>query len=183
MKNVLKMNQISRLWDASCLFRQDIMEERLTCLEEKLSSIQLSLEMLPDLLSRWRHHCDRAAGDDYDGGGISGGGGYDGDTDDDEFLKDLIHILITIVIIHIHILILIIITIIILITIIIQKVSSGPTVGGGRWERRALASSSTIIIVTKIIIISTKIITITTKMVIIMGGEGSCFLKYNHYRH
>ena len=32
--------------------RQDIMEERLTCLEEKLSSIQLSLEMLPDLLTR-----------------------------------------------------------------------------------------------------------------------------------
>ena len=35
--------------------RQDIMEERLTCLEEKLSSIQLSLEMLPDLLSRYHH--------------------------------------------------------------------------------------------------------------------------------
>ena len=74
MKNVLKMNQISRLWDASCLFRQDIMEERLTCLEEKLSSIQLSLEMLPDLLSRCRSHCDRAA-DHYDGGGSGGGGG------------------------------------------------------------------------------------------------------------
>ena len=29
------------------------MEERLTCLEEKLSSIQLSLEMLPDLLTRY----------------------------------------------------------------------------------------------------------------------------------
>ena len=56
------------------------MEERLTCLEEKLSSIQLSLEMLPDLLSRCRHHCDRA-GDDYDGGG----GGYNGDADDDDF--------------------------------------------------------------------------------------------------
>ena len=55
------------------------MEERLTCLEEKLSSIQLSLEMLPDLLSRCRHHCDRA-GDDYDGGR----GGYNGDADDDD---------------------------------------------------------------------------------------------------
>lgn len=32
--------------------RQDIMEERLTCLEEKLSNIQLSLELLPDMLSR-----------------------------------------------------------------------------------------------------------------------------------
>ena len=36
--------------------RQDIMEERLTCLEEKLTSIQLSLEMLPDLLTRSHHH-------------------------------------------------------------------------------------------------------------------------------
>ena len=36
--------------------RQDIMEERLTCLEEKLTSIQLSLEMLPDLLTRCRLH-------------------------------------------------------------------------------------------------------------------------------
>ena len=63
------------------------MEERLTGLEEKLSSIQLSLEMLPDLLSRCRHHCDRAAGDDYDGGGISGGGGYNGDADDDDICK------------------------------------------------------------------------------------------------
>ena len=32
--------------------RQDIMEERLTCLEEKLSNIQLSLELLPDMLTR-----------------------------------------------------------------------------------------------------------------------------------
>ena len=74
---------ISRLWDASCIFRQDIMEERLTCLEEKLSSIQLSLEMLPDLLSRCRHHCDHA-GDDYDAGG-----GYNEDADHDDFLESL----------------------------------------------------------------------------------------------
>ena len=33
--------------------RQDIMEERLTCLEEKLSNIQLSLELLPDMLTRF----------------------------------------------------------------------------------------------------------------------------------
>ena len=56
-------------------------------------------------------------------------------------LKDLIHILITIII-PIHI----------LITIIIQKVSSGPTVGRRRWEGRALASSSTSIIVIAIVI-------------------------------
>jgi len=47
--------------------RQDIMEERLTCLEEKLSSIQLSLEMLPDLLSR----CLRDQ--QWEGGGGRGG--------------------------------------------------------------------------------------------------------------
>lgn len=33
--------------------RQDIIEERLTCLEEKLNNIQLSLELLPDMLTRW----------------------------------------------------------------------------------------------------------------------------------
>jgi len=32
--------------------RQDIIEERLTCLEEKLNNIQISLELLPDMLSR-----------------------------------------------------------------------------------------------------------------------------------
>ena len=32
--------------------RQDMIEERLTCLEEKLNNIQLSLELLPDLLTR-----------------------------------------------------------------------------------------------------------------------------------
>ena len=32
--------------------RQDIIEERLTCLEEKLNNIQLSLELLPDMLTR-----------------------------------------------------------------------------------------------------------------------------------
>ena len=46
--------------------RQDIMEERLTCLEEKLSSIQLSLEMLPDLLTRYHDHDDHGDGDDGD---------------------------------------------------------------------------------------------------------------------
>ena len=40
------------------------MEERLTCLEEKLSSIQLSLEMLPDLLTRWDGRYS------HDGGGV-----------------------------------------------------------------------------------------------------------------
>ena len=33
--------------------RQDMIEERLSCLEEKLNNIQLSLELLPDMLSRW----------------------------------------------------------------------------------------------------------------------------------
>ena len=33
--------------------RQDIIEERLTCLEEKLNNIQISLELLPDMLSRY----------------------------------------------------------------------------------------------------------------------------------
>ena len=33
--------------------RQDIIEERLTCLEEKLNNIQLSLELLPDMLTRY----------------------------------------------------------------------------------------------------------------------------------
>ena len=32
--------------------RQDMIEERLSCLEEKLNNIQLSLELLPDMLSR-----------------------------------------------------------------------------------------------------------------------------------
>ena len=32
--------------------RQDIIEERLTCLEDKLNNIQLSLELLPDMLTR-----------------------------------------------------------------------------------------------------------------------------------
>lgn len=32
--------------------RQDLIEERLSCLEEKLNNIQLSLELLPDMLSR-----------------------------------------------------------------------------------------------------------------------------------
>ena len=59
------------------------MEERLTCLEEKLSSIQLSLEMLPDLLSRCRHYCDGARGD-YDAGG-----GYNGDADHEYLFESL----------------------------------------------------------------------------------------------
>ena len=44
------------------------MEERLTCLEEKLSSIQLSLEMLPDLLTRWDDRYSHDGGDDGDDG-------------------------------------------------------------------------------------------------------------------
>ena len=35
--------------------RQDIMEDRMASLEDKMTSIQLSLELLPDLLSRWQH--------------------------------------------------------------------------------------------------------------------------------
>jgi hypothetical protein len=33
--------------------RQDIMEDRLASLEDKLASIQVSLELLPDVLSRY----------------------------------------------------------------------------------------------------------------------------------
>ena len=36
--------------------RQDIIEERLTCLEEKLNNIQLSLELLPDMLTRYHEY-------------------------------------------------------------------------------------------------------------------------------
>jgi potassium intermediate/small conductance calcium-activated channel subfamily N len=33
--------------------RQDIMEDRMASLEDKLANIQVSLDLLPDLLSRW----------------------------------------------------------------------------------------------------------------------------------